>query len=170
MIELVQGSIIAQQDMVAVALAANKHLIRGGGVSGLMHRAAGPELEAYCKTLGPIGVGEAVISPGFGLPNRYVVHCVGPRYFVDQPEDVLLSNCYANALHLCEHHEIESIAFPAISTGIYNYPMVEAAEVSLYAVRAFLRKAKYVQQVRFVLYRPEDLAIWQHAYMQMGLG
>lgn len=160
MIQLVQGSIIEQSDMEAIVLAANKHLIRGGGVSGLIHKAAGSQLEEYCKPIGPIEVGEAVISPGFNLPNKYIIHCIGPRYFVDQPEAVHLSNCYINALELCELNEISSIAFPAISTGIYNYPMAEAAEVALKTVKDRLPKLNYLKIVRFVLYRDTDLEIW----------
>ncbi|MFO7296348.1 MAG: macro domain-containing protein, partial [Clostridia bacterium] len=116
-IECVQGDITKQEGFDAIVNAANAQLMPGGGVAGAIHRAAGPGLAEECKPLAPIKPGQAVITGGHNLPNRYVIHCLGPVYGVDQPSDKLLADCYRNALKLAEQHGITSIAFPAISTG-----------------------------------------------------
>ena len=133
-VECVQGDITAQAGFDAVVNAANAQLKRGGGVAGAIHRAAGPGLEEECRPLAPIKPGQAVITGAHKLPNRYVIHCLGPVYGVDEPSDELLADCYRNALKLAERHGISSIAFPAISTGAFGYPMKEAAEVALRTV------------------------------------
>ncbi len=119
-IECIQGDIAAQADMAAVVNAANAYLRMGGGVAGAIHRTAGPGLEVECRLLAPIRPGEAVITGGHKLPNRYCIHCLGPVYGVDKPEDRLLSDCYRNALNLAEEHKIESIAFPVLA--LRNHP------------------------------------------------
>lgn len=124
-IEVVQGDISRQADMEVIVNAANAELRTGGGVAGAIHRAAGPELEEACRPLAPIAPGEAVITKAFRLPNQWVVHCLGPVYGRDKPEAQLLANCYENALMLAENHRVKSIAFPAISTGIFGYPLAQ---------------------------------------------
>ncbi|MFD2667199.1 macro domain-containing protein [Halomonas halophila] len=106
----------------------------GGGVAGALHRAAGPELAEACAPLAPIHPGEAVITDAFGLPNRHVIHCLGPVYGVDEPSDALLADCYRHALELAQRHDIESLAFPALSTGAFGYPAAEAARIALSTV------------------------------------
>jgi O-acetyl-ADP-ribose deacetylase (regulator of RNase III) len=124
----------------------------GGGVAGAIHRAAGPGLEEECRPLAPIKPGEAVITGGHNLPNRYVIHCLGPIYGVNKPEDELLAKCYRNALRLAERYGIDSIAFPAISTGAFGYPVKEAAEVAFRTIIETIPKLKHVKRIRFVLY------------------
>ncbi|UCF69759.1 MAG: macro domain-containing protein [candidate division WOR-3 bacterium] len=156
-IECVAGNIAAQKDMAAIVNAANAQLKSGGGVAGAIHRAAGPDLERECIALAPIDPGEAVITGGYRLPNRHVIHCLGPVYGVDEPSAVLLANCYRNALRIAEQKKIDSIAFPAISTGAFGYPLESAVEIALKAILEVLPKLRYVRRIRFVLYDRKDL-------------
>ena len=151
-IELVQGNIVKQPDIMAIVNAANAYLAPGGGVAGAIHRAAGPGLYEECKPLAPIRTGECVITGGHALPNRYVIHCLGPVYGQDKPEAELLANCYRNALKLAEKNEIESIAFPAISAGIFGYPLEDATRVALQTVLQTIPNLQHVRRVRFVLF------------------
>ncbi len=160
-IECIMGDIAAQKDMTAVVNAANAQLGTGGGVAGALHRAAGPGLEEEGRALAPIKPGEAVITGGHMLPNRYVIHCLGPVYGIDNPEDMLLGNCYGNALQLADQHRIDSIAFPAISTGIFGYPIEEATQVAFRTIKKFLPKLIYVKHIRFVLYDQSALDIYE---------
>ncbi len=166
-IEVVQGDITSQDDVDAIVNAANARLESGGGVAGAIHGAAGPGLAEEAQPLGPIEPGEAVITGGHGLPNRYVIHTLGPVYGQDQPEDELLANCYRNALALAEERGIESVAFPAISTGIFGYPLEEAAEVALQVVIGEAENLQSVRLVRFVLFGKEDLEIYERALSQV---
>lgn len=154
-IELLVGDITQQPQISAVVNAANAQLESGGGVAGALHNAAGPELVEACRPLAPIQPGEAVITEAFNLPNHYVIHCLGPIYGRNKPEDVLLANCYKNALALAEENNLTSIAFPAISTGIYGYPLRDAAGVALDAILGEVAKLKTVQLIRFVLFDRE---------------
>ncbi len=158
-LELVQGDIANQPDMEAVVNAANAQLRIGGGVAGAIHRAAGPGLAEECRPLAPIEPGEAVITGGHKLPNDYVIHCLGPVYGRDKPEVKLLANCYRNALQLAEENKIKSVAFPALSTGAFGYPIREAAEVALRTVLEEMMKLEQVKLIRFVLYSQQDLKI-----------
>ena len=156
-VECVQGDITSEDDMEAVVNAANAQLEPGGGVAGAIHGAAGPGLAEEAVPLGPIEPGEAVITGAHGLPNRYVVHTLGPVYGQDRPEAELLEGCYRNSLALAEENGIESIAFPAISTGIFGYPVEEAARVALGTVRDEADSLQHVSLVRFVLHSASDL-------------
>ncbi|MFQ5801618.1 MAG: macro domain-containing protein [Candidatus Methylomirabilales bacterium] len=158
-VECVKEDIASQRGITAVVNAANAQLRIGGGVAGAIHRAAGPELEKECCPLAPIKPGEAVITGGHNLPNRHVIHCLGPVYGIDKPEVELLAKCYRNALQLAEQHKIDSIAFPAISTGAFGYPVVEAAEVAFRTILETIHKLKHVKRIRFVLYGDRDLHI-----------
>lgn len=151
-IECVQGDITQQRDVDAIVNAANAQLRPGGGVAGAIHRAAGPGLDEECRSHAPIRPGEAVITAAHGLPNRFVIHCLGPVYGRDEPSDKLLASCYRNALRLAGHQGISSIAFPSLSTGAFGYPMDEAARVALDAVLAELGRPGRIALVRFVLY------------------
>jgi O-acetyl-ADP-ribose deacetylase len=166
-IEVVQGDITAQGDVDAIVNAANARLESGGGVAGAIHAAAGPGLAEEARPLGPIEPGEAVVTGGHGLPNRYVVHALGPVYGQDHPEEELLANCYRNALALAEGRGIESIAFPAISTGVFGYPTEEAAEVALRSVIERAESLQKVRLVRFVLFSEEDLEVYENVLSRL---
>lgn len=160
-LEVARGDIARQDDISAVVNAANAQLLMGGGVAGALHRAAGPGLEEECRPLAPIKPGEAVITGGHNLPNEYVIHCLGPVYGRDEPADQLLAACYRNALNLAENHKIASIAFPAISSGAFGYPIKEAARIALQAVRDQIPQLEYVKKIRFVLYSQADCEIYE---------
>lgn len=162
-LELTRGDIAAQQDVQAVVNAANAQLRIGGGVAGAIHRAAGPGLTEETRPLAPIKPGEAVITSGHNLPNDFVIHCLGPVYGRDKPEDQLLSDCYKNALKLAEDEGIERIAFPSISTGAFGYPMKEAAHVAFATVAQVAMELERVKLIRFVLYDQSALNIHQEA-------
>ena len=155
-IECLQGDIATQPGMDAVVNAANAELRIGGGVAGAIHRAAGPGLEAECRRFAPIRPGEAVITGAHNLPNRHVIHCLGPVYGFDEPADELLASCYRNALHLAERNNIRSMAFPAISTGAFGYPMEPAARIAFTTILDTVRKLSSVKHIRFVLFRAAD--------------
>lgn len=150
-IELVSGDITRQEDADAVVNAANAELMIGGGVAGAIHRAAGPELANECRPLAPIRPGECVITGAHRLPNRYVLHCLGPIHGVDEPAPDLLARCYREALELADQHGLGSVAFPAISTGAFGYPMRAAADVAIPTVAGLAPHLASVGQVRFVL-------------------
>ncbi len=158
-LECVRGDITAQPELEAVVNAANAQLRPGGGVAGAIHRAAGPGLYQECKPLAPIEPGTAVLTGGHDLPNRHVIHCLGPVHGVDTPSDRLLAACYRNALQLADAHGIGSIGFPAISTGAFGYPVRQAAEVAIATLLEVLPGLTHVRLVRFVLFGEVDLAI-----------
>ncbi|MGM0499500.1 MAG: macro domain-containing protein [Bacillota bacterium] len=160
-LQLIKGDIAAQADIEAVVNAANAQLKTGGGVAGAIHRAAGPKLEEACRDLAPIQVGEAVITSAFNLPNKYVIHTLGPVYGQDKPEADLLAMCYQNSLHLVEECQLKSVAFPAISTGAFAYPIKEAAEVSLKTIKELAADLKKIKLIRFVLYTSKDLNVYK---------
>jgi len=158
-LELIQGDIASQNDITAVVNAANAELRIGGGVAGAIHRAAGPGLEEECRPLAPIRPGEAVITGAHNLPNKYVIHCLGPVYGIDKPEDKLLADCYRNALKIAEGKGIDSVAFPALSTGAFGYPMKAAAEVALNTILQEMPNLQSVKMIRFVLFSKSDLEV-----------
>jgi O-acetyl-ADP-ribose deacetylase len=146
------GDISAQPDVDAVVNAANAQLLPGGGVAGSIHAAAGPALADACAPLAPIRPGDAVITEAFALPNSFVIHCLGPVFGRDEPSADLLKRCYSRALKLAEDNKINSIAFPAISTGAFGYPLESAAEIACKAVVQTAPDLRHVRLVRFVLY------------------
>ena len=160
-IECAQGDIADQPDFRAVVNAANAQLMPGGGVAGVIHDAAGLRLAEACRPLAPIRPGEAVITEAFDLPNEYVIHCLGPVYGSDEPAAELLASCYEEALRIAEMHEIDSIVFPAISTGAFGYPMSEAAGIAMETVTRVAPSLTRVRRVRFVLL--DDAAFEIHA-------
>jgi O-acetyl-ADP-ribose deacetylase (regulator of RNase III) len=151
-IDVVRGDIASQQDVTAVVNAANAELQTGGGVAGALHRAAGPGLAEECRPLAPIEPGQAVITGAHGLPNEYVVHTLGPVYGFDHPADELLAACYRNSLALAEENDLESVAFPAISTGAFGYPLDEATEIAMSTVVEIVQTLENVRRIRFVLF------------------
>ena len=158
---MVRGDIAAQPDIDAVVNAANAMLRPGGGVAGALHRAAGPGLEAECEDLAPIEPGECVITGAHDLPNTAVLHCLGPVWGVDEPADELLARCYQEALVLADERGLTSVAFPAISTGAFGFPVDRAARLALPTVRDMLPTMGAVRLVRFVLHGEEDLRVHQ---------
>jgi len=160
-IECHQGNIADQPDMEAIVNAANAQLGPGGGVAGAIHRAAGPELEGECRPMAPIEPGQAVLSGAHNLPNSYVIHCLGPVYGVDEPSDQLLAQCYSEALALAEQEGIASLAFPALSTGAFGYPLQAATRVALTSVERCLPQLEKLRQIRFVLFSERDLAVYE---------
>ncbi len=151
-ISLVKGD-ITRQKVDAIVNAANSSLLGGGGVDGAIHRAAGPELVAECKTLGGCPTGSARITKGYRLPAARVIHTVGPVYRDgDQDEAEMLASCYRTSLELAEESGCKSVAFPAISCGAYGYPLEEASRIALEATLEFLRGTALPEKVKFVLF------------------
>jgi len=166
-IECVRGDITKQPDVDVIVNAANAWLTTGTGVAGAIHAAAGPGLEQECRALAPIRPGQAVITAAHSLPNRHVIHCLGPRYGIDVPADRLLADCYRNALVLADAHGLSSIAFPSISTGVFGYPMGEAAEVALTTVIEVAPTLGHIRLVRFVLWGDEALRTYEEALTRL---
>jgi O-acetyl-ADP-ribose deacetylase (regulator of RNase III) len=161
MLELLQGD-ITQQDTDAIVNAANRKLLGGGGVDGAIHRTAGPELLAECRTLGGCDTGDAVITRGYKLKARYVIHTVGPVYKGSSPNtERLLESAYKRSLEVALAKGIRSMAFPAISTGAYGYPLEEASFVALRTIIDFLRVHSEIKLVRFVLFNQRTLEAFE---------
>lgn len=151
-IECVRGDITKQPEFAAIVNAANAQLRTGGGVAGAIHRAAGPRLEEECAPLAPIKPGQAVITGAYELPNDYVIHCLGPVYGQDEPSAELLADCYRNALQLADERGIDSLVFPALSTGAFGYPIDEAAEIAMETVVGLAPELRSVRRIRFALF------------------
>lgn len=160
-IETTQGDIASQKDIDAVVNAANARLMPGGGVAGAIHRGAGSGLAKECEPLAPIKPGDAVITGAHNLPNSHVIHCLGPVYGMDKPEEKLLRNCYKKTLQLAEENNIESVAFPAISTGAFGYPLREATEIAIDSVLDEIPGLKKLKLIRFVLFGKKDLEVYE---------
>lgn len=151
-LELVQGD-ITQQDVDAIVNAANNSLLGGDGVDGAIHRAAGPELLAETRTLGGCATGDAKITRGYKLKARHVIHAVGPVYRRGDPEvPRLLASAYRRSLEVALEHNLKTIAFPAISAGIYGYPLPEAAAIALETAADVVKARDGITLVRFVLF------------------
>ena len=162
-IEVVEGD-ITKQAVDAIVNAANTTLLGGGGVDGAIHRAAGPELLAECRTLGGCATGQAKITKGYRLPAKWVIHTVGPVWRDGQHgEDELLASCYRSCFALVEQHGIRTIAFPSISTGAYGFPMERAARIAVRETKAFLERNALVEKVRLVCFGSSAFQIHSHA-------
>lgn len=165
-IELWLGNIIdASTD--AIVNAANTSLLGGGGVDGAIHRAAGPDLVAECQTLNGCKVGQAKLTRGYKLKSAYVIHAVGPIYGTANDSD-LLASAYCRSLEVALEHPIRSIAFPAISTGVYQYPVDEAAALALNTVCDFARGHTKIELVQFVLFTQKALEIFARALSDLS--
>jgi len=159
-LEARQGD-ITRLDVDAIVNAANRSLLGGGGVDGAIHRAAGPDLLAECRTLGGCPTGEARITRGYRLPARYVIHTVGPVYR-GRPEDRrLLADCYTNSLNLAGEKGVRSLAFPAISCGVYGYPMEDACKIAVDTCSAYLADHDLPEKVIFVLFAADALEVYR---------
>ncbi len=157
----IQGD-ITKLEVDAIVNAANSSLLGGGGVDGAIHRAAGPELVHECRLLGGCKTGQAKITRGCRLPARYIIHTVGPVWNGGKrKEKELLQSCYRNSLEVAKTDNIGSIAFPCISTGIYNYPAEEAAEVAVETVKAFLKENDSKIEIIFCCFSENDLNTYQ---------
>ena len=166
--EIVQGD-ITKQHVDAIVNAANTSLLGGGGVDGAIHRAAGPQLLDQCRTLGGCPTGQAKITAGYHLHAKYVIHTVGPVWRGGGAGEAdLLASCYRSSLELAEKHECKSVAFPAISCGVYGYPLAEAARVSLATVRDYLSTHSTPDLVRWVMFDPAAYEAWVEAFASLS--
>ena len=159
-IEVTQGD-ITKLKVDAIVNAANKSLLGGGGVDGAIHRAAGPDLLAECKTVGGCPTGEARITGGYNLFAKYVIHTVGPVYSGKSQDRRLLAQCYLNSLKLGNDYNIKSVAFPAISCGVYGYPIKEACQVAVDTTCGFLEKNRSIEKVIFILFSAENINVYE---------
>ncbi len=158
-LEARQGD-ITKLDVDAIVNAANSSLLGGGGVDGAIHGAAGPELLAECRTIGGCPTGQARLTRGYRLPARYVIHTVGPVYR-SRPEDRrLLACCYTNSLILAMNHEIKTLAFPAISCGVYGYPIADACKIAVDTCAKVMETHGAPEKVIFILFSASDLDIY----------
>jgi len=167
-IEIAQGD-ITRMEVDAIVNAANTSLLGGGGVDGAIHRAAGPQLLAECRTLGGCPTGEARITGGYELPARHVIHTVGPVWHGgDRGENELLAGCYRNSLRIAAQNELSTIAFPSISTGAYRFPIERAARIALQETADFLRQGDTsVQKVIFVCFSEGDAEVYREAWREL---
>jgi O-acetyl-ADP-ribose deacetylase (regulator of RNase III) len=167
-LELIKGD-ITQQDTEAIVNAANRTLLGGGGVDGAIHWAAGPELLAECRNLGGCDTGDAVVTRGYKLKAQYVIHTVGPVYHGPNPStERLLESAYRRSLEVALAKGICSVAFPAISTGAYGYPLEEAASIALRTVIGFLRVHSEIKLVRFVLFNQRTLEAFEESLERLN--
>ncbi len=166
-IEVVQGD-ITQLHVDVIVNAANSSLFGGGGVDGAIHRVAGPKLLEECKKIRkehiPDGLptGEVALTHGYNLPAKYVIHAVGPIYNTSRDQGHLLANCFVNSLNLAEQHKLESIAFPAISTGVHGYPKREAASIAFETLKRYHYKS--IKRVIVCVFSEEDKAVFDEVF------
>lgn len=160
-IEVQQGD-ITRLEVDAIVNAANTSLLGGGGVDGAIHRAAGPGLLAECRTIGGCPTGEARMTKGYNLKARHVIHTVGPVYSGTPRDARLLTSCYRNSLELAVGHNLKSIAFPAISCGVYGYPIQDASKIAVETCLAFLAQHPELQKVVFVLFSEKDRLVYEN--------
>lgn len=160
-VEIMQGD-ITQLSLDAIVNAANASLLGGGGVDGAIHSAAGPGLLEECRLIGNCPTGEARLTKGYNLPSRYVIHTVGPIYNPEKKEACrqLLTSCYENCLSMAAEKKLSSIAFPAISCGVYGYPMKEACRIAIDTAWGALDVYKSIKKLIFILFSPNDLKVY----------
>lgn len=160
-IEIRKGD-ITRLDVEAIVNAANTSLLGGGGVDGAIHRAAGPELLEACRKIGGCPTGEARLTKGFNLPADYVIHTVGPVYKSQRESAPLLTKCYVNSLETAVEHNIASIAFPAISCGVYGYPINDACKIAVDTTCGFISRHPSITKIIFMLFSSQDFNVYQN--------
>jgi len=159
---------ITKENVDAIVNAANTSLLGGGGVDGAIHGAAGPQLLEECRTLGGCNTGEAKITKGYNLPAKYVIHTPGPIWQGGaRNEDSLLASCYRNCLTLAIKHNIKTIAFPSISTGVYRFPVERASKIAIETAQAFLSEDSQIQRVIFVCFDKKTYDAYIRNYSQI---
>lgn len=166
-LSLALGDLTRQPDMDAIVNSANASLMPGSGVCGAIHKAAGTELAAACKPMAPLPLGEAIITPGFALPNRFVIHVKGPHFLFDADPELWLAVAVRNCLELAEQHNLASLAFPAISTGVYKFPVESAAEIMLATALTEGHHLHHVEEVRWVLSSPTVYGVFEQTLNQL---
>ena len=166
----IQLADITTLNVDVIVNAANRSLLGGGGVDGAIHKAAGPKLLDATKQLGGANTGEAKITEGYDLPAKYVIHAVGPIYREgSEEEQKLLASCYKNALDIADAHELETIAFSAISTGVYGYPLQEATEIAVQTVQKILPELQSIQEVSFVVFDKTTKKTYKKVFEKMHI-
>lgn len=165
-LELVQGDIAKQKDFEAVVNASHMDYKPDGGVSAAIHEGAGPDLYIHCKLLAPLKFAQPVITSAFNLPNKCIIHCIGPKHGTSNA-DKLLADCYVNCLNAADKSNLTSIAFPAISTGAMGYPIREAAFVTLSAIMDHADKLKQIKLIRIVLLEDNTLDLFQNICVKL---
>ncbi len=169
-IELAQGD-ITHIKCDAIVNAANTSLLGGGGVDGAIHRAAGPEMQSECRSLGGCPTGQARITKGYRLPSKFVIHAVGPRYRDGKHgEPDLLRTCYVNSLELAVQNGVETIAFPAISCGVYGYPLKDSAQIALSTTADFLSRHPEISRAIFVLFNERSFSVYEGTLSRISRG
>lgn len=164
-LRLVEGNIVAL-NVEAIVNAANKSLILGGGVAGAIRNFGGPSIQEECNAIGPIEVGEAALTGAGNLKADYIIHAVGPVYG-EGDEDIKLANAVLNSLKIAEKKGIKSIAFPAISTGIFHFPIKRCAEIMIKVARDFLKENKYPEEIILCLYGERAYSIFQGTFERL---
>ena len=165
-IDIRQGDITGSA-VDAIVNAANSSLLGGGGVDGAIHRAAGPELLDECRTLGGCPTGQARITQGYNLKARYIIHTVGPIYSAGPDDARLLADCYRNSLALAFSQQVRTVAFPAISCGIYGYPIDQACRIAMDTCLEFLNDHPEMAKIIFMLFSAADLAVYQRYWDEL---
>ena len=169
-IEVMEGDLTVQR-VDAIVNAANTTLLGGGGVDGAIHRAAGPELLEECRTLGGCPTGQAKITSGYKLPAQWVIHTVGPVWSDgDHGEDELLADCYRNSLSLAEQHGVQTIAFPAISTGVCRFPLERATRIAITEATHLLERGSCIKKVVFVCFSSRAFEAYTAALKDLSYG
>lgn len=167
-LKLIQAD-ITQLAVDAIVNAANPTLMGGGGVDGVIHKAAGTELQAACRNLGGCATGEAKITQGYQLPAKYVIHTVGPIWRGGQNNEAkLLANCYLNTLTVAIQNDLKTLAFPALSCGAYGYPWQEAVEIAVLTTLAFIEKHPTIDTIYFVVYNESLFDIYENVLKTSG--
>ena len=165
-ITIIQGDITSLK-VDAIVNAANRTLLGGGGVDGAIHKAAGPKLLEECKKLNDCETGEAKITEGYNLKVKYIIHAVGPKYGKEhEQEEKLLVSCYRNILNLAKKYNIKTIAFPAISTGVYGYPKEKAVKVVHTIIMKYLQEEDFFDEIIFVLHSTDNLFLYKNEFAQ----